>query len=169
MGQFLRLRLHCRRLGVSSPLLPADRTKGNRPFQVVGVDYAGPFISTTKKQDSIVYVLLFACSLTRAIYIELMRNQTIEEFLKALKRFIARSDIIRQCKDICGCRWKFNLSRAPWWGGQFEHIIDLVKQTLVKVVGKLTLNWDKFEEVMLDIEAMLNSRPLDYVEEEFSY
>ena len=92
-----------------------------------------------------------------------MRNQTIEEFLKALKRFIARSDIIRQCKDICGCRWKFNLSRAPWWGGQFEHIIGLVKQTLVKVVGKLTLNWDKFEEVMLDIEATLNSRPLDYV------
>ena len=31
-------------------------------------------------------------------------------------------------------------------GGQFEHIIDLVKQTLVKVVGKLTLNlfWENF-------------------------
>ena len=52
-------------LPVPSPgLLPTDRTKGNRPFQVVGVDYAGP----TKKRDSKVYILLFACSLTRAIY-----------------------------------------------------------------------------------------------------
>ena len=25
-----------------------------------------------------------------------------------------------------GIEWKFNLSRAPWWGGQFERLIRLV-------------------------------------------
>ena len=27
-------------------------------------------------------------------------------------------------KDI---HWQFNLSRAPWWGGQFKRLIELVK------------------------------------------
>ena len=36
-------------------------------------------------------------------------------------------------------RWQFNLRRAPWWGGHFERIVDLVKQTLFKVMGKSTL------------------------------
>ena len=187
-------RLQTTHLPVPPPgLLPTDRTKGDRPFQVVGVDYAGPFISTTRKRDSKVYILLFAFSLTRAIYIELMRNQTVEEFVKALKRLIARrgrpeviysdnaktfvaadkwlKQVLRKedVNDILATneiRWKFNLSRAPWWGGQFERIIGLVKQTLFKVVGKSTLTWDKFEEVILDIEATLNSRPLDYVEDD---
>ena len=26
--------------------------------------------------------------------------------------------------------WKFNLSKAPWWGGQFERLIGPTKQTL---------------------------------------
>lgn len=26
-----------------------------------------------------------------------------------------------------GIKWQFNLSRAPWWGGQFERMVGLVK------------------------------------------
>ena len=81
---------------------------------------------------------------------------------KWLKQVLHKEDVndVLATNEI---RWKFNLSRAPWWGGQFERIIGLVKQTLFKVVGKSKLTWDKFE--MLDIEATLNSRPLDYVED----
>ena len=35
--------------------------------------------------------------------------------------------------------WKFNLSKAPWWGGQFEWLIGLTKQTLYITVGKVHL------------------------------
>ena len=35
--------------------------------------------------------------------------------------------------------WKFNLSKAPWWGGQFEWLIGLAKQTLYITVGKVHL------------------------------
>ena len=28
--------------------------------------------------------------------------------------------------------WQFNLTRAPWWGGQFERLIGLVKRALQK-------------------------------------
>ena len=26
--------------------------------------------------------------------------------------------------------WQFNLSQAPWWGGQFEQMIGLIEQSL---------------------------------------
>ena len=70
--------------------LPIDRTMGSIPFQVLGVDYAGPILyRLSKKRDDKAYILLFACSLTRAIHLELLSNQTTEEFMKAFKRFIA--------------------------------------------------------------------------------
>ena len=32
-------------------------------------------------------------------------------------------------------KWKFNLSRVTWWGGQFERMVGLVKQCLYKATG----------------------------------
>ena len=62
--------------------------------------------------------------------------------------------------------WQFNLSRAPWWGGQFERMVGLVKQALYKTKGKSKLTWNQLEEVLLDIEIALNNRPLSYVEDD---
>ena len=63
-------------------------------------------------------------------------------------------------------RWQFNLSRAPWWGGQFERLVGLVKQSLYKGVGRAHLTWSELEEVLLDVEITLNERPLCYVEDD---
>ena len=62
--------------------------------------------------------------------------------------------------------WKFNLSRAPWWGGQFEQLIGIVKGALYKVIGGATLTWSELTEVMLDIEIQINRRPLSYMEDD---
>ena len=71
--------------------LPVDRTEGSHPFQVVGVDYAGPIVyKAFKKLEGKAYILLFACSLTTAVHLELLIDQTTEAFTKCLKRFIAR-------------------------------------------------------------------------------
>ena len=37
-----------------------------------------------------VYILLFTCRVSRAIHLEILTNQTTEEFIEALKRLIAR-------------------------------------------------------------------------------
>ena len=61
------------------------------PFQVVGLDFAGPIgykPETEKKRKS--YIFLLACSLTRAVHLALLPNQTAKEFLNHLKRFITR-------------------------------------------------------------------------------
>ena len=62
--------------------------------------------------------------------------------------------------------WQFNLSRAPWWGGQFERMVGLVKGAMRKSIGNAQLTHDELKEVLLDVEVALNNRPLSYVEED---
>ena len=61
-------------------------------------------------------------------------------------------------------KWQFNLSRAPWWGEQFERMIGLVKSALNKTIGNGFLQWNELQEVLLDVEIKLNNRPLSYLE-----
>ena len=54
-------------------LLPQNRTAGSRPFETIGVDFAGPIKYVKRlKDEGKAYVLLYGCSLTRAVYLELM-------------------------------------------------------------------------------------------------
>ena len=171
-------------------LLPRDRTEGARPFQIGGVDYAGPIAyQKTPRSVGKCYILLYSCSLTRAVFLDLLPDMTIREAIKSLKRFIARrgrpeklySDNFRTFKaaatwlkseelnDFLATQkvgWQFNLSRAPWWGGQFERMVGLVKSSLYKVVGGARLSWSELEEVLLDVETTVNNRPLSYVEDD---
>ena len=62
--------------------LPVDRTEGSFPFQVVGVDFTGPVAyKISKKKEDKSYILLFACSLTRAVHLELLTDQMTEGFI----------------------------------------------------------------------------------------
>ena len=63
-------------------------------------------------------------------------------------------------------KWQFNTSRAPWWGGQFERIVGLVKQALYKTGGSTSLTWNMLQNLLLDVEVALNNRPLSYVEDD---
>ena len=100
-----------------------------------------------------VYLLLLTCSLSRAIHLEMLSNQTTQEFIHALKRLIARrgrpkliysnnaktfvaasnwiekinkDDLMQEYLIKEEIQFKFNLSRVPWWGGQFERMVGLV-------------------------------------------
>ena len=50
--------------------------------------------------------------------------------------------------------WKFNPNRVPWYGGFGARLVSNVKRSLKKPVGKSKL---------LEIELILNSRPLCYL------
>ena len=72
-------------------LLLRDRTEGSIPLQDVGVDYAGPIkFKATEKREGKAYLILYACSLTRALYLDLARSLEASEFLVSLKGLIAR-------------------------------------------------------------------------------
>ena len=177
-------------------ILPVDRTEIGRPFKVIGIDYAGPITYIGKiRNEKKVYLLLFACSLTRTIHLELLNNQTSEGFVCSLKKFVVRrgrpsiiySDNAKTFKAACkwlenvmkseqlhgylasdNIKWKFNLSRAPSWGGQFERLIGLVKQSLYKTIGKANLQWHELKQVILD-RHNTQQQPLMYVEDDMQF
>lgn len=47
--------------------------------------------------------------------------------------------------------WQFIISRAPWWGAQFQRIFGLVKNALNRVIALGPLRWQQLEEVELDM------------------
>ena len=71
--------------------LPADRTQGTHPFQVIGVDYAGPIKYKKRgRAESKAYIVLYACSMCRVLYLDLVPSLETREFIMSLKRLIAR-------------------------------------------------------------------------------
>lgn len=137
--------------------------------------------------------MIFSCSLSRAVHLELVPNLETSTFLPHLKCLIARrgcptviysdngSTFVKAAKwlkqvqsdenlqgflESHDIQWKFNLSHAPWWGSQFERLIGIVKTTMYKVIGGATLSWNELTEVLLDLETQVNRRPLGYIEED---
>ena len=71
--------------------LPKFRTEGERAFQTVGVDFAGPLeYKVNKKQQGKSYVVLYTCSTSRAVHLDLLPDMTAKEFKRSLGEFIAR-------------------------------------------------------------------------------
>ena len=71
--------------------LPKERTEGSVPIKSIGVDFAGPIKYFSKnKSDMKAYILLYACGSTRAVYLDLLPDQTTEHLLRSLKRFVAK-------------------------------------------------------------------------------
>ena len=174
--------------------LPTTRTQGTTPFEVLGVDFAGPIRYRTKENNpKKAYLVLYGCSLTRAVHLEVLQSLELNDFLHSLKRLIARRGRPRliysdnaatfkaaekwlrrvqrdeQFNSFLTDRkieWKFNLSRAPWWGGQYERLIGLFKRAFYKVIGNGILSFKELENVVLDVEVALNDRPLSYHEDD---
>ncbi|XP_035224508.1 uncharacterized protein LOC118197125 [Stegodyphus dumicola] len=67
--------------------LPPDRVTDCAPFEIIGIDLAGPLFL---KNGGKVWIALFICAVYRAIPIELLNSLSIDAFLLALRRFVAR-------------------------------------------------------------------------------
>ena len=79
---------------VNSPPLPDIRVKGSQPFQVTGIDYAGPLcVRNANKEVAKVYICLFTCTAIRAVHLQLVGDHTASAFLRAFKRFASTRGI----------------------------------------------------------------------------
>lgn len=56
--------------------------------------------------------------------------------------------------------WKLNPPSAPHFGGIWESNIKCVKSHLFKVIGTQILTYEELNTILIQIEAILNSRPL---------
>ena len=59
--------------------------------------------------------------------------------------------------------WQFIPKRAPWFGGFWERLIGLTKQTLRKTLGRTFVTLPVLETIIVEIEASLNDCPPTYI------
>ncbi|UYV67908.1 hypothetical protein LAZ67_5002467, partial [Cordylochernes scorpioides] len=174
---------------VESTSLPEDRVRDAAVFEIVGVDLTGHLILKNKKKA---WIVIFTCAVYRGVYLELVTSLSMEAFLQAFRRFIARrgrplivySDdgtnfkgMANTLKKIDFSRlkcdptlknitWKFIPPGAPWWGGWWERLIGTMKQLLFRILGQTSLGYEELSTVMCDVESLMNTRPLTYLTEE---
>ncbi len=183
-------RLHnSKRAEVPEAPLPNERLSTTNCFSVVGVDLAGPlFVEKGKK----VWVVLFTCAVYRAVHLELVSSLSTEMFIMAFRKFVARrgrpsvvysdngtnftgcSNLLKSVKwdevqrhaTIQRIQWRFNPPSAAWWGGFWERLVGLVKQLLRRVLGSRLVKQAHLEVLLVEVEAILNDRPLTYLSDD---
>ena len=130
-----------------------------------------------------VYIALFTCATSRAVHFEHVPSLTEESLIRAVARYKGRKEtptlIVSdnrktkkdsRVQDYCqrdGTTWRFNVEAAPWWGGFFERLVKSVKLNLKKCLRNARLNYDELSTTLVGVEAVLNSRPLTNVYDEF--
>ena len=173
--------------------LPKDRLRDVPPFTVTGVDFTGALYVQEATGERKVYICLFTCSNTRAIHLEIVEDLTVETFLLAFRRFVSRKSLphimmsdnastylsaAEELKEMfsseelqtslgrCGVTWKFIPKRAPWYGGYWERLIGLTKAALKRVLGRARISLVMLQTLIVEVEAILNDRPLTYLSDD---
>ena len=181
-----------------SPDLPVERVdKDLLPFEVVGVDLTGNILILNKDIGDYekFYVVLFTCTTTRAIHLEVVKDLSTKSFLNAFIRFASRrgtpkliisdnasnfKESSKILKDLINtnevqshlkenfCKWNFIPARSPHFGGFYERLIGVTKSCIKKSIFKRKCNEDEFKTIICEIELTLNNRPLGYIDNDIN-
>ncbi len=162
------------------------------PFYSTGVDCFGPYHVKIGRRVEKRWGVIFKCLTTRAVHIELLNSLDVDAFLLALRRFIARRGRPKEIRSDCGTNFhgadrelreafaamesqlkeqladyqilfKFNPPNAPHFGGVWEREVRSIKAALQVAVGSQSVSEDVLSTVLVEVEGILNSKPLGYV------
>ncbi|XP_076660048.1 uncharacterized protein LOC143363335 [Halictus rubicundus] len=127
--------------------LVPSRCRPSRPFENIGVDYAGPY------------------QVREAIHFPTRDNGT---------NFVGAGDFVTACqspelRDRCAdlkINWSFYPPGAPHLGGMQEAAVRSVKHHLRRIIGTFTPTAEEMETLLCKVEATLNSRPLTRIRDD---
>ena len=128
------------------------------------------------------YVALTTCATSRMLHLELVTDLSTPSYVRSQIRMMARRGYpkmfvsdngktfkgsqLRRFNTKNGIRWRFNLAKSPWWGGMFERLVQSVKRCLKKSISNKKLNYEELLTILIEVEMVLNNRPLTYIDEE---
>ena len=173
--------------------LPSARLRLHKPaFYSTGVDCFGPMIVKVGRRHEKRWGIIFKCLTTRAVHLDLLNTMDTDAYLMALRRFIARRGTPaelwsdqgtnfkggeRELKEAFGSmaptlqrqlasqriKFHFNPPASPHFGGVWEREVRSVKSALYTCVGSQPVPEEVLLTVLLEVEALLNAKPLGYV------
>ncbi|XP_055615272.1 uncharacterized protein LOC129761561 [Toxorhynchites rutilus septentrionalis] len=165
----------------------------SRPFAHTGIDYFGPLLVAVGRRVEKRWGVLFTCMTIRAIHIEIAHTMTTDSCILAVRNFIARRgapieflsdrgtnfiganrELLEALKQVDqnevmtyfvtpNTAWKFNPPASPHFGGCWERLIQSVKKLLDQFKTQRTLSDEILRNVLMEIEMMVNSRPLTHI------
>lgn len=136
------------------------------------------------------WIAIFVCMITRAIHIDVVVDASSAAFISCYERFICRRGMCYklysdngtafvgankelqsayknwQTPEILsymsrkGTSWIFMKPAAPHQGGIYEAAVKSTKFHLKRVLGAKHYTYEQFMTLLVQIEAILNSRPL---------
>ncbi|XP_057695896.1 uncharacterized protein LOC130918045 [Corythoichthys intestinalis] len=173
--------------------LPPARLRLFKPaFFSTGMDCFGPFQVKVGRRIEKRWGIIFKCLTTRGVHLDLLNTLDVDSFLMALRRFIARRGTPAELYSDQGTNFRggerelresfaamspdlqeqlakqkisfhFNPPAAPHFGGVWEREIRSVKAALYPTVGAQPVPEEVLRTVLLEVEGILNSKPLGYV------
>ncbi|XP_073721654.1 uncharacterized protein [Misgurnus anguillicaudatus] len=178
--------------------LPIARLQLFKPaFHSTGMDCFGPFSVKIGRRVEKRWGIIWKCLTTRSVHLDILSNIDTDSFLMALRRFVARRGTPFELWSDQGTNFKggerelydafkqmsselqqnlakqkihfhFNPPGAPHFGGAWEREIRSVKSALYASVGAQSVTEEVLRTVLVEVEGILNSKPLGYVSSDVS-
>lgn len=173
-------------------LPPARLRLYKPPFYSTGVDCFGPFTVKIGRRTEKRWGIVFKCMTTRCVHLDILESLDTDAFLMSLRRFVARrgkpfellsdngtnfvggarelreafetmaphlkEQLAKQKIEFC-----FNPPSAPHFGGAWEREVRSVKTALKVVLKEQTVPETVLQTVLVEVEGILNAKPLGYV------
>ncbi len=178
--------------------LPPARLRLFKPaFHSTGIDCFGPYAVRTGRRSEKKWGIIFKCLTTRAVYIDILHGLETDSFLMALRRFMARRGKPHELLSDQGTNFRggerelreaftalapdlqrqlakqqiefhFNPPNSPHFGGCWEREIRSLKNALMVTLGAQSVTFEVLQTVLVEIEGILNSKPLGYTSSDAS-
>ncbi|XP_062698846.1 uncharacterized protein LOC134284222 [Aedes albopictus] len=171
-------------------LPPSRLAAYSRPFTHMGVDYFGPIAVSANRKREKRWVMIATCLTIRAIHLQIAHTLSTDSCIVALRNVIGRrgtpaviysdrgTNFQGTSKELQAAvesldhermmvefttphtRWSFNPPASPHMGGAWERLIRTVKQNLFRLLPGRTISYEVLENLLIEVENVINSRPL---------